>query len=280
MNPPADTEVLWREIEARDRLFLVAGPCVIESEDLCMEVAARLRELSLPCIFKASYDKANRSSPDSFRGPGIDAGLEILERVRSRHGLPLLTDVHSVDEARRAGEVVDVIQIPAFLSRQTDLLRAAADTGRVINVKKGQFAAPQDMIHMARKLAGNPRLILTERGSSFGYRNLVADMRSIALMRELGHPVVFDATHSVQLPGAGGDRSGGEARFAPVLARAAVAAGADGLFVETHPDPRQALSDGPNMIPLDDLPRLVRQCLALRDALDSDSRIPEPAGME
>ena len=280
VNPPADTEVLWREIEARDRLFLVAGPCVIESEDLCMEVAARLRELSLPCIFKASYDKANRSSPDSFRGPGIDAGLEILERVRSRHGLPLLTDVHSVDEARRAGEVVDVIQIPAFLSRQTDLLRAAADTGRVINVKKGQFAAPQDMIHMARKLAGNPRLILTERGSSFGYRNLVADMRSIALMRELGHPVVFDATHSVQLPGAGGDRSGEEARFAPVLARAAVAAGADGLFVETHPDPRQALSDGPNMIPLDDLPRLVRQCLALRDALDSDSRIPEPAGME
>ncbi len=276
MSASRAPEALWERLEGGGSLFLVAGPCVIESEEMCMEVAGALSELPLPCLFKASYDKANRTSIDAYRGPGIASGLEILARVRSRHSLPLVTDVHTVEEARRAGEVADVLQIPAFLSRQTDLLCAAAATGCVVNVKKGQFAAPAEMSSVVDKLrkAGSSRILLTERGTTFGYHNLVADMRSLPLMKRLGVPVLFDATHSVQMPGAGGDRSGGQGEFAPVLARAAVAAGADGLFVETHPEPARALSDGPNMVPLSGLAALVGQCLAIAACLPS-ARRPE-----
>ena len=267
-NPTA----LWREIEKK--FFLIAGPCVIESEALCLDIAAFLaetcRQLRIRCVFKASYDKANRSSAKSFRGPGLEAGLAVLETVRAKHSLPLLTDVHTESEAKKAGAVVDILQIPAFLSRQTDLLQAAAKTGRIVNVKKGQFASPREMKNVANKLAdfGNRRFLLTERGASFGYHNLVVDMRSIPIMRQFGCPVIFDATHSVQLPGAGGSQSDGQREFASVLAKAAVAAGADGIFMETHPEPEKALSDGPNMIPLCDLPGLLRQLLAVRRAVE------------
>jgi len=218
-------------------------------------------------VFKASYDKANRTSAKSYRGPGISDGLAILARVREAVEVPLLTDVHTVEEAREAGAVVDILQIPAFLCRQTDLIHAAVRTGRIVNLKKGQFLSPQEMLKVAEKArdAGDGRLILTERGTTFGYQNLVTDMRSIPWMRRSGLPVVFDATHSVQLPGAGGDRSGGQREFAPVLARAAVAAGADGVFVETHPDPDAALSDGPNMVPLAEMPALLRTLVKLFD---------------
>ncbi len=269
-----DTTALWQELEKRSQLFLIAGPCVIESEALCLDIAAFLaktcRRLGIRCLFKASYDKANRSSAKSFRGPGLEAGLAVLETVRSQYGLPLLTDIHAEAEAEAASAVVDVLQIPAFLSRQTDLLQTAAETGRIVNVKKGPFASPQEMKNVADKMAafGNCRLLLTERGSSFGYHNLVADMRSISIMQQFGCPVVFDATHSVQLPGSGGDRSSGQREFAPVLAKAAVAAGADGIFIETHPEPDKALSDGPNMIPLRDLPQLLQQLIALRKAAE------------
>ena len=267
-----NSTVLWRDLEKR--FFLIAGPCVIESKTLCLDIAAFLAEtcsqLEIRCVFKASYDKANRSSAKSFRGPGLEAGLAVLETVKTKHGLPLLTDVHTESEAKEAGAVVDILQIPAFLSRQTDLLQATAETGRIVNVKKGQFASPQEMKNVANKLAafGNRRFLLTERGASFGYHNLVVDMRSIPIMRQFGCPVIFDATHSVQLPGAGGSQSGGQREFAPVLAKAAVAAGADGIFIETHPEPEKALSDGPNMIPLCDLPHLLRQLLAIRRAVE------------
>ncbi len=267
-----NSTVLWQELEKR--FFLIAGPCVIESETLCLDIAAFLaeisRQLEIRCVFKASYDKANRSSAKSFRGPGLEAGLAVLEMVRAKHSLPLLTDIHTESEAKAAGAVVDILQIPAFLSRQTDLLRATAETGRIMNVKKGQFASPQEMKNVANKLNafGNRRVLLTERGASFGYHNLVVDMRSIPIMQQFGCPVVFDATHSVQLPGAGGSQSGGQREFAPVLAKAAVAAGADGVFIETHPEPEKALSDGPNMIPLCDLPQLLRQLLAIRRAVE------------
>ena len=263
---------LWSSLSNRSALFLLAGPCVIESEALCFDIAARLKRMSqrlgIPFVFKASYDKANRSSAKSFRGPGIEAGLAILDRVKTKFGIPVITDIHSESDARTAGSVVDILQIPAFLSRQTDLLQAAAQTGKIINVKKGQFASPNEMINVVNKLHSfnNRRVILTERGNSFGYNNLVADMRSIPIMKNLGCPVVFDATHSVQLPGAGGDRSSGQREFAPVLARAAVAAGANGLFIETHPSPDKALSDGPNMIPTKELPRLVKQLQAIHKA--------------
>ena len=267
-----NSTVLWRELEKR--FFLIAGPCVIESETLCLDIAAFLAEtcsqLEIRCVFKASYDKANRSSAKSFRGPGLEAGLAVLETVKTKHGLPLLTDVHTESEAKEAGVVVDILQIPAFLSRQTDLLQATAETGRIVNVKKGQFASPQEMKNVANKLAsfGNRRFLLTERGASFGYHNLVVDMRSIPIMQQFDCPVVFDATHSVQLPGAGGSQSSGQREFAPVLAKAAVAAGADGIFIETHPEPEKALSDGPNMIPLCDLPHLLQQLLAIRRAVE------------
>lgn len=254
-------------------LTLIAGPCVIESESLCLRVAENLRELAgrlrMPYIFKASYDKANRSSGRSFRGPGLRDGLKVLAKVKSAVGVPVLTDVHTESEVGAAAEVCDVLQIPAFLCRQTDLLLAAARSGCAVNVKKGQFLAPGDMRNIVDKVvnAGCRRLMLTERGTTFGYNNLVADMRSLPIMRAFGYPVIFDATHSVQAPGGAGDRSGGDARFAPVLARAAVAAGCDGVFIETHPDPSAAMSDGPNMIPLRDMRSVLENLCAIQKSL-------------
>lgn len=266
-RPPKTTQKVT--VPSGRRFILIAGPCVIESAELCREVAQVVRSLArLPgvdVVFKASYDKANRTSGKSFRGPGLDAGLEVLASIRRDFGLPVLTDVHSPEEAIQAGRVVDVLQIPAFLCRQTDLLEAAVSTGKVVNVKKGQFLSPWEMEQVVLKSRGfgGRRLWLTERGTTFGYNNLVADMRSMAILPRFGCPVIFDATHSVQQPGAGGDQSGGKREYAPVLARAAVAAGAGGVFVETHPDPDQALSDGPNMIPLQELTRHVKQWLRI-----------------
>lgn len=255
--------------------FLIAGPCVIESESLCLGIAERLKAISerlgIPVIFKASFDKANRTSVSSFRGHGVDAGLRVLEKVRSETGLPVLTDVHLPDQVAAVAEVVDVLQTPAFLARQTDLIMAAASSGRPVNIKKAQFMAPADMaavLDKARAAArgtgiDTPQIMLCERGSSFGYNNLVVDMRSLVIMRELGAPVVFDATHSVQLPGGGGDRSLGQRQFVEPLARAAAAVGVDGFFMETHPDPDIALSDGPNMVPLDQLEGLLGRIVAI-----------------
>jgi 2-dehydro-3-deoxyphosphooctonate aldolase (KDO 8-P synthase) len=252
-------------IGGRSPLALLAGPCVIEDRALTIQIASRLvklaRKQEIPLIFKASYDKANRTSVDGFRGPGLEAGLDVLREIRERFDVPVVTDVHTAEEAEAAGRVVDMVQIPAFLCRQTDLVLAAADTGRVVNIKKGQFLAPEDMIQVVEKVhsRGNRKVLLTERGASFGYHNLVADMRSLLIMRELGCPVVFDATHSVQRPGAGGTHSGGDGRWARPLARAAVATGCDALFIETHPDPTQALSDGANMIPLREMGALWKE---------------------
>jgi 2-dehydro-3-deoxyphosphooctonate aldolase (KDO 8-P synthase) len=252
--------------------FLIAGPCVIEDERLVLDTAQRVAEIAralhMPYIFKSSYDKANRSSIGSFRGPGLKAGLKVLLKVKEQLGLPVLTDVHAVDEVVEAAEVVDVLQIPAFLCRQTDLLVAAGNTGRVVNVKKGQFLAPWDMANVVKKLeeSGCRRILLTERGASFGYNNLVVDMRALPVMRGFGYPVVFDATHSVQLPGGAGTRSSGQREFITPLASAAAAAGCDGFFMEVHPNPEAALSDGPNMVPLSQLKplleRLTRICKA------------------
>jgi 2-dehydro-3-deoxyphosphooctonate aldolase (KDO 8-P synthase) len=250
-------------------LLLIAGPCVIENEAATLRHAERLmticNALSIPLVFKASYDKANRTSVASFRGPGMLDGLKILRKVKESLGIPVLSDIHSIEQVAPAAEVLDVIQIPAFLCRQTDLLVAAARTGKVINVKKGQFLAPWDMKNVAGKLAasGNENLILTERGASFGYNNLVVDMRSFPVMRSLGYPVVFDATHSVQLPGGQGDSSGGQREFVETLSRAAVATGIDGIFMEVHEDPDAALCDGPNSIPLSELPALLKKLQAL-----------------
>ena len=255
------------------RFTLIAGPCVIESERLCLKVATVLRKMCAKAgvnyVFKASYDKANRTSGRSFRGPGLDKGLKALAKVREESGVPALTDVHTEAEAAIAGEVADVLQIPAFLCRQTDLIEAAVLTGKIVNLKKGQFLSPAEMGQVIRKAveAGGKRILVTERGTTFGYNNLVADMRSIPILRRCGFPVIFDATHSVQLPGGGGDRSSGQREFAPVLARCAVAAGANGVFIETHPDPERALSDGPNMIPLAEMPSLLRTLLKVREAV-------------
>lgn len=254
-------------------LFLIAGPCVIEDAGMVMETAKRLKEitmaLNVPFIFKSSYDKANRTAISSYRGPGIKQGLDLLARVRDEVGVPVLSDIHSPEEAERAGKVLDVLQIPAFLCRQTDILVAAAGTGRCVNIKKGQFLAPEDMAHAVAKVteSGGRSILLTERGTTFGYRNLVTDMRSIPLMRGHGWPVVFDATHSVQMPGGAGNVSGGDRRFVPYLSRAAVAAGCDGLFMEVHPNPDKALSDGPNQVPLDRLEDLLRSLIAVRAAV-------------
>ncbi len=254
-------------------LLWIAGPCVIESHDLTLRIADRLRaladELRLPLIFKASFDKANRTSGKSFRGPGLQEGLKTLEAVKRQTGLPVTTDVHECCQVAPAAEVIDLLQIPAFLARQTDLIQAAGKTGRAVNVKKGQFMAPADMRHVVSKMeeVGNRQLLLTERGASFGYNNLVSDMRAIPIMQNLGRPVIFDATHSVQMPGAADGKSGGDRRMVPYLARAAVAAGCDGVFLETHPRPDEAKSDGPNALALDDLPALVRCCLRIRQAL-------------
>ncbi len=251
-------------------LFLIAGPCVVESRDLVEEIAGRLKEivapLGIPLIFKASYDKANRSSGTSFRGPGMQKGLEILSGVRSTFGLPVLTDVHEAADVAEVAAAVDVLQTPAFLCRQTDFIQAVASAGRVVNIKKGQFLSPQEMgnvVDKARAASGADNIMVCERGFSFGYQNLVSDMRSLAIMRDTGCPVVFDATHSVQLPGGQGTSSGGQREFVPVLARAAVAAGISGIFMETHPRPEQALSDGPNAWPLGLMPELLETLAAL-----------------
>jgi 2-dehydro-3-deoxyphosphooctonate aldolase (KDO 8-P synthase) len=254
-------------------LLWVCGPCVIEGHDFTLRLAEALRgyadALGVPLVFKASFDKANRSSGRSFRGPGLEEGLKTLDAVRRATGLPVTTDVHECHQAAAAAEVCEVLQVPAFLARQTDLLEACGRTGRVVNVKKGQFMAPWDMKNVVAKLAevGNRRVLLTERGTTFGYGMLVNDMRAVPWMQETGAPVIFDATHSVQMPGALGDRTGGDRRMIPVLARAAVAAGCDGVFLETHPRPDEAKSDGPNTIPLDQLPDLIRVCLRIRDAV-------------
>jgi len=255
-------EVLGNPV-GKDRLFLIGGPCVLESEALALKVATFLKrtcdELGVSYIFKSSYDKANRTAIDSFRGPGLERGLAMLERVRREVGVPILTDVHSRREAKEAARVVDVIQIPAFLVRQTDLVLAAGETGKPVNLKKAQFLAPWDMVNVVKKVesTGNRKILLTERGTAFGYNNLVVDMRSIPVMAALGYPVVFDATHSVQLPGGLGRSSGGQRDFVRPLACAAVAAGADGVFFEVHEDPDRALCDGPNSLSLSDAGELL-----------------------
>lgn len=254
------------------RPFLIAGPCVIESEQLVMDTAGRVAEitksLGIPYIFKSSFDKANRTSITSFRGPGIEKGLAILKKVKDTFALPVLTDVHTEEQAMEAGKVVDVLQIPAFLCRQTDLLIAAARTGKVVNVKKGQFLSPIEMGNAVKKVeeCGSRRLLLTERGSSFGYNNLIVDMRSFPIMRHFGYPIVFDATHSVQLPGGGGTKSSGQREFVEPLACAAAGVGVDGFFMEVHPNPDEALSDGPNMVTLHQLKFLLERVMRICDA--------------
>ncbi len=273
MSGPRPAGALWRALLRREApFFLIAGPCVIESKHHPLKIARRLKqitgELGVPFVFKASFDKANRSSLGSYRGPGIERGLAILAEVREELGVPILTDVHEVAQVEAAARVADVLQIPAFLCRQTDLVVAAARSGRVLNIKKGQFMAPWDMRGVLDKAraTGNRHVTLTERGFSFGYNNLVVDMRSFAAMRELGAPVVFDVTHSVQRPGGLGDRSGGDAHFIDTLAPAGVAAGVDGLFMEVHEQPARALSDGPNAYRLSRLPRLLERLLRIQRA--------------
>jgi 2-dehydro-3-deoxyphosphooctonate aldolase (KDO 8-P synthase) len=272
----ADTlagDQLWRTLSRRTGpFFLIAGPCVIENPRHPGFVAARLKEitgeLGIPLVFKASYDKANRSSLGSYRGPGLERGLEILAGVRERQGVPILTDVHEVAQVERAAAVADVLQIPAFLCRQTDLVMEAARSGRIVNIKKGQFMAPWDMKGVVEKAAasGNRRIMVTERGFSFGYNNLVVDMRSFPALRTFGYPVIYDITHSVQRPGGLGDRSGGDAHFIDTLGPAGVAAGVNGLFMEVHENPVRALSDGPNAYRLSRLPRLLKRLLAIHEA--------------
>ena len=263
-------------------LFLIAGPCVIESQQMALDTAGKLkeicRELNIPFIYKSSYDKANRSSGKSFRGFGLDAGLKILSEVKAQLGVPVLTDVHSIEEIAPVAAVVDVLQTPAFLCRQTDFIHAVARSGRPVNIKKGQFLSPWDMqnvVEKAREASGQDNIMVCERGASFGYNNLVSDMRSLAVMRNTGCPVVFDATHSVQLPGGQGTVSGGQREFVPVLARAAVAAGISGLFMETHPNPSQALSDGPNAFPLGHLKALLQTLKVLDETVKQQGLIEE-----
>jgi 2-dehydro-3-deoxyphosphooctonate aldolase (KDO 8-P synthase) len=282
MSSPAATEVIrvgGITIGGGAPLVLIGGPCAIEDEKHALMTAERLAKIAadrrVSFIYKSSYDKANRSSINSYRGPGLREGLRILRKVRDTLRLPVLSDVHQVSEVAPAAEVLDVLQIPAFLCRQTDLVLAVAQTGKPVNVKKGQFVAPGDMKNVVDKIlsVGNRSILLTERGASFGYHNLVVDMRGLAIMRSFGFPVVFDATHSVQLPGGAGDRSGGERQYVPALARAAVAFGIDALFMEMHEDPDrtlpdgQPLSDGPNMLRIDDLPRLLQQLQAIESAV-------------
>lgn len=253
------------------KLVLVAGPCVIEDKKTVFQIADSLKKittkLKVPFIFKASYDKANRTSIDSFRGPGIENGLEILAEIKKKFRVPILSDIHSPNEAEMASDVLDIMQIPAFLCRQTDILVAAGKAGKVVNIKKGQFLAPADISQAVKKVehTGNKKILLTERGSSFGYNNLVSDFRSIAIMKDVtGYPVVFDASHSVQQPGGLGKASGGKSEFIPLLARCGVAAGADAVFMEVHTDPKKALSDGPNMLPIAKLERLLKTLVAIR----------------
>jgi len=252
-----------------DRLFLIGGPCVLEGREMALTIARSMQatctRLGVPYVFKSSYDKANRTAWNSFRGPGLKAGLEILAAVRREIGVPVLTDVHTVEEANEAAGVVDILQVPAFLARQTDLLTAVGKTGKPVNLKKAQFMAPEDMGHAIEKVrqTNNQQILVTERGTQFGYHNLVVDMRAIAIMADFGLPVVFDATHSVQLPGGQGTSSGGDRRFVAPLARAAVAAGAHGIFLEMHEDPDRALSDGPNSLPLAQVPSLLEELIKI-----------------
>lgn len=270
-------KLFGRSVGLNERFFLIAGPCVIESREAAIQVAEKLREiadqLGLMIIFKSSFDKANRTSHESYRGPGLDEGLEILQLIKEQTGLPTLTDVHSVDQVRPVSQAVDVIQTPAFLCRQTDLINAVASSGTPVNIKKGQFLSPEEMGSVVEKArsAGAEQLMVCERGSSFGYNNLVVDMRSLQVMSEFNCPVVFDATHSVQLPGQGGDRSGGQREFVPLLARAAIAAGVAGVFMEVHPDPDNAMSDGPNSWPLGCLSELLQTLISIDDAVKGSS---------
>jgi 2-dehydro-3-deoxyphosphooctonate aldolase (KDO 8-P synthase) len=289
-----DSNSIWKNLNSPRQLFLLAGPCVIENEKLCRTVAASLKKtcrgLGIFYVFKASFDKANRTSGKSFRGPGIENGLQTLAKIREEFEVPVVTDIHTEEQARLAGEVVDILQIPAFLCRQTDLIEAAVATGKIVNIKKGQFLSPQEMGQVVKKAKAfwkekfsvssvkfsarnnlklnteNLKLLLTERGTTFGYNNLVADMRAIPVLKSFGFPVVFDATHSVQQPGGGGDSTTGQREFAPVLAKAALAVGANGLFIETHPQPDKALSDGPNMIPLGEMATVLRSLLKIYKA--------------
>jgi 2-dehydro-3-deoxyphosphooctonate aldolase (KDO 8-P synthase) len=266
---------------SRKELFFILGPCVLEGLESALKIAREIalisRELEIPVVFKSSFDKANRTSVKSFRGPGLKQGLEWLEIIRENTGLPVITDIHCPDQAEAVAQVADVIQIPAFLCRQTDILLAAAGTGKIINVKKGQFLAPWDMGQVVTKInsAENRKIWLTERGSTFGYNNLVVDFRSFSVMKEFGYPVIFDATHSVQIPGGKKVSSGGQREFVPLLARASVAAGADGVFMEVHPDPDQALCDGPNSWPLDKLRPLLKKLLDIRRSLNGPE-LPQP----
>ncbi len=260
-------------IKAKNQLFLIAGPCVIENKTLTLSIAKRLKEitssLDIPFIFKASFDKANRSSSLSFRGPGLTEGLKILDAVKKEVGVKVISDIHMPEQAHIAAKVLDAIQIPAFLCRQTDLIRAAVETGKPVNIKKGQFLSPwecQNIINKAKSFGGN-NLTIIERGTTFGYNNLVVDFRSVEIIHAMGVPVIFDATHSVQLPGGGGASSSGDSAMAPCLARAAVAAGVDGIFIETHPDPEKALCDGPNSIPLEAMPELLSTLIRIKKAI-------------
>ncbi len=254
-------------------MLLIGGPCALESEDLAMNVASTMQEvcarLGVSYVFKASFDKANRTSLSSYRGPGLEKGLEILSRIKAKLGVPVISDVHEQSQVDAAAKVLDILQIPAFLCRQTDLLAACSRTGRVINLKKGQFVSPWDMVNAVNKIrqAGTSKVMLVERGASFGYNNLVVDMRSFAVMRSFGCPVIFDATHSVQLPGGAGGSSGGQREFIEPLAKGAVAAGVDGVFMEIHPDPDKALCDGPNSIPLDQTESLIKKLIRIREAV-------------
>ena len=269
-------QVAVKEIRIGDknRMVLIAGPCVIESESLCLNVAKRIKEmtakLDIPFIFKASFDKANRMSLGSFRGPGIKRGLDVLKKVKDKVKVPVLSDVHCVKDVLEAAKVLDIIQIPAFLCRQTDIVVAAAKTGKAVNIKKGQFLAPWNMLPIIKKVesTGNKNIIITERGVSFGYNNLVTDFRALEIMRNLGYPVIYDATHSIQIPAGQGSCSGGQKEFVGGLSRAAVAFGCDGLFLEVHPDPEKALCDGPNMINLEELEALLKQVKRIEKALE------------
>ena len=261
-----------RKFGGNNPLFIIAGPCVIESEDVVFYTAEKLKEIcrqvELPLVFKSSYDKANRTSLSSFRGPGIERGLQVLSDVRSRFSIPVISDVHTMEEIKPASQVLDALQIPAFLSRQTDLILAASRTGKPVNIKKGQFLAPWDIKNIIDKFTstGNQDIFITERGTSFGYNNLVVDFRGLSIMRSFGYPLVYDVTHSLQLPGGKGSSSGGQREFAEPLARAAVAAGVDGLFIEVHPEPDRALCDGPNMISIDTMPGLLKMVKSIYKA--------------
>jgi 2-dehydro-3-deoxyphosphooctonate aldolase (KDO 8-P synthase) len=270
-----EIDVAGAKLGGNNPLFIIAGPCVIESEDVVFHAAQRLKEIcgriGLPLLFKSSYDKANRTSLSSFRGPGLEKGLKVLSDVRARFDIPVISDIHSVEDVRYASEVLDVLQIPAFLCRQTDLVLAASNTGKTVNIKKGQFLAPWDIKNIIDKFTstGNKNLFITERGASFGYNNLVVDYRGIPIMRSFGYPVVFDVTHSLQLPGGMRKSSGGQREFAEPLAKAAVSVGVDGLFMEVHPEPDKALCDGPNMIKLDEVENLLKICKAIDELLKS-----------